>query len=127
MIFLKKIKAKLRLNLNKVLRKIKTECKSGIKKRGNILFKYLKSTPVSSTQLKMSINIFERYLHTESSLVRFFWTSLRLCHKRVRLTMPSKRHSWEADVTDCYQLSVDMLLLVVVGMMSLDKHLERKY
>lgn len=84
------------------------------------MFKYLKSTPVSSTQLKMSINIFERYLHTESSLVRFFWTSLRLCHKRVRLTMPSKRHSWEADVTDCYQLSVDMLLLVVVGMMSLD-------
>lgn len=29
--------------------------------------------------------------------------------------MPSKRHSLEVDVTDCYHLSVDMLLWICCG------------
>lgn len=55
------------------------------------------------------------------------WTSLELYHKRVRLMSPLPRHSLVVDRTDCFHVSVDLQVPLVLDMMPLDKPLERKY
>lgn len=67
---------------------------------------------------KKEANIYERYLHTTSSLVS------GLSDERMPSMTPLSRHRLEVNRTTCGQVFVDMLLLAVMDVISLDKHLE---